>query len=210
MSRRTTHGIKIMTSEAVYNFLKIQNRPYSANDVSAALDKEKHSKSAVQKALDKLVDNEKIFVKVNGKQKVYCIASEGKQNLDELKKIERELQAHSNEQLKKLPELQKEVGSQEALLNSLKCGMSFEEAEKELHRLQESNQKLSQKLDELMESSGTENLGEVKKKAESNLNLYTREYNKRKRICNEILDCILENYPGSKKQLYSEIGITEV
>lgn len=54
-----------MTTEAVYNFLKVQNRPYSANDVSAALDKEKHSKGAVQKSLDKLVDNGKVFVKVS-------------------------------------------------------------------------------------------------------------------------------------------------
>lgn len=127
-----------------------------------------------------------------------------------MKKIERELQAHLNEQLKKLPDLEKEVRTQETLLNSLKCGMSFEEAQKELHRLQENNNKLSQKLDELMESSGTEDMGEVKKKAENDLNLYTREYSKRKRICKEVLDCILENYPGSKKQLYSEIGITEI
>lgn len=120
------------------------------------------------------------------------------------------MQTHSNEQLKKLQELEIEVKSQEATLNSLKCGMSLDEAQKEQKRLEEVTAKLSTKLDELMESSGTEDLSEVKKKAESSLSLYNREYSKRKRICNDVLDCILESYPGSKKQLYAEIGINAV
>ncbi|KAJ8670333.1 hypothetical protein QAD02_001592 [Eretmocerus hayati] len=194
-----------MTTEAVYNYMKIQNRPHSANDVVNALDKEKHGKAAIQKALDKLAENEKLLLKISGKQKVYCISQESKQNLDEMKRIERELQAHSSEQLRKLEELETEVRQQEKSFNSLKCTMTFEEAQKELDRLKESNEKLSVKLDELMETSGTEDLSEAKKKAEKSLDLCTREYSKRKRICNEVLDCILESYPGSKKQLYQEI-----
>ena len=147
---------------------------------------------------------------MNGKQKVYCIIQESKQNLEELKRIERELQTHSNEQLKKLQELENEVKIQEAAFNSLKCGMSLEEAKREYNRLTESNQTLSLKLDDLMESAGKVDLTEVKKKADSNLTLYNREYTKRKRLCNDVLDCILESYPGSKKQLYSEIGINVV
>ena len=54
-----------MTTEAVYSYLKLKNRPYSAIDLASTLDKEKHGKAAVQKALDKLVDNGKIFVKVS-------------------------------------------------------------------------------------------------------------------------------------------------
>ena len=88
--------------------------------------------------------------------------------------------------------------------------MSLEEAEKERNRLNEGNEKLSLKLDELMEASGTEDMTAVKKKAENNLNQYNREYSKRKRMCSEVLDCILESYPGSKKQLHAEIGINPV
>lgn len=32
-------------------------------------------------------------------------------------------------------------------------------------------------------------------------------YKKRKRMCTDILDAILENYPHSKNKLYEEIGI---
>ncbi|NP_001154951.1 homologous-pairing protein 2 homolog [Nasonia vitripennis] len=199
-----------MTTEAVYNYLKKQNRPYSAIDLASTLDKEKHGKSAIQKSLDKLVDSGKIFVKVNAKQKVYCVKQASNQNLEELKRIERELQTHSNEQIKKLQELENEVRSHEVTLNSLKCGMSLEEAQKQQKRLEEVTGKLSTMLDELMESSGTEDLSEVKKKAESSLSLYNREYTKRKRMCNDVLDCILESYPGTKKQLFSEIGINVV
>ncbi|XP_011504235.1 PREDICTED: homologous-pairing protein 2 homolog [Ceratosolen solmsi marchali] len=199
-----------MTTDAVYKYMKLQNRPYSVNDVAAVLDKEKHTKNAIQKSLDKLVDNEKLFIKINAKQKVYCIIQEPKQNLDELKRIERELQTHSSEQFRKLKELENEIRSQEATFNSLKCSMNLEEAEKERDRLKECNIKLSLKLDELMENVGLENMSQLKKETEINLKLYNQEYSKRKRICNDILDCILESYPGSKKQLFSEIGINIV
>lgn len=55
-----------MTTEAVYKYLKQQNRPHSANDIVSALDKEKHGKAVILKALDKLADNEKVFCKVSG------------------------------------------------------------------------------------------------------------------------------------------------
>ncbi|KAL7297296.1 hypothetical protein TKK_0009693 [Trichogramma kaykai] len=199
-----------MTTEAVLDYLKVHNRPYSANDLANNLDKEKHGKSAIQKSLDKLVDRKKIFVKTNGKQKVYCIIQDSSQSLEELKKIERELLAHQSEQERKLQELQVEYKKLESALSSLKCGMTYEEAQKEKARLTESNEKLSVKLDELMEATGTQDLSEVKRKAESSLSLYNKEYSKRKRMCNDVLDCILESYPGSKKQLHAEIGIDAV
>jgi 26S proteasome regulatory subunit (ATPase 3-interacting protein) len=127
-----------------------------------------------------------------------------------LKRIERELQAHYNEQCRKLKELENEVRSEETTFNSLKCSMTLEEAQKERDRLEEYNIQLSSKLNELMENSGTGNLSQLKKETESNLKKYNHEYSKRKRICNDILDCILESYPGSKKQLFAEIGINIV
>lgn len=141
---------------------------------------------------------------------MYCVIQDAKQNLDELKHMERELKAHSNEQIKKLQEIENELKVQEATYSSLQCGMSLEDAEKEKQRLTDLNGKLSIKLDELMVNSGSEDMSEVKKKAEKSLSVYKSEYTKRKRICVEILDCILESYPGSKKQLYQEIGINEV
>lgn len=52
-----------MTTNAVYEYLKAQNRPYSVNDIVTNLQNE-HAKPAVQKALDTLVARNKIFEKV--------------------------------------------------------------------------------------------------------------------------------------------------
>lgn len=52
-----------MATEAVYNYMKTQNRPYSVNDVVTNLHNE-YSKAVVQNAMDKLVANGKLFEKV--------------------------------------------------------------------------------------------------------------------------------------------------
>lgn len=75
-------------------------------------------------------------------------------------------------------------------------------------QLNEENDKLQKKLDELSE-------GKVKvsptdfKKAQQVKEKSSTELRKRKRICLEILDQILENYPKNKKALYDEIGIEQ-
>lgn len=101
----------------------------------------------------------------------------------------------------------KEIKEQEALLSSLKSSLSLEDAKKERDILKENISQLSHKLDALMETSSSEDLQESKRKAENELNEYSREYAKRKRICTEIIECILENYPGSREDLYEEVGI---
>lgn len=50
-------------AETVYKYMKIQNRPYSINDLVSNLHNE-YGKVAVQKAVDKLVAEGKIFEKV--------------------------------------------------------------------------------------------------------------------------------------------------
>ncbi|KYM96459.1 PREDICTED: homologous-pairing protein 2 homolog [Cyphomyrmex costatus] len=195
-----------MTATAVYNYMKMQNRPYSVNDVVTNLHNE-HSKNAVQKAMDELVTNGKLFEKVYGKQKIYCIMQNSQYDTDELMRIDKELQSHANEIESKYQEVVKEVKEQEALLASLKSSLTLEDVQKEKITLQENVKQLTRKLDNLMEKSGSENLQESKRKAQESLDEYSHEYLKRKKICVEILDCILENYPGNKEELYEEIGI---
>lgn len=59
-----------MAVEAVYNYMKMQNRPYSVNDVVANL-QNNYNKTAVQKAMDQLVTDGKLFEKVQ--QGLYLI-----------------------------------------------------------------------------------------------------------------------------------------
>ncbi|KAG7204476.1 hypothetical protein KM043_004908 [Ampulex compressa] len=195
-----------MATEAVYKYLKMQNRPYSVNDVVSNLHNE-FGKSAVQKAFDQLTMDGKIFEKVYGKQKVYCVVQDTKCDMEELVRIDRELQVHANEVESKYQDIEKEIKMQEALLASLRSSITLEEGEKEKAVLKKSIKALAHKLDELMESTNTENLSESKRKAERTIEEYSREYSKRKRLCTEIIDCILENYPGSKRDLYEEVGI---
>lgn len=122
-------------------------------------------------------------------------------------KLDRELQAHANEVEKKVQELETQIKVQEALLESVKSSVTIDEAKVQKAALEERVKILNQKLDNLMDASGTEDLTEKKKNVEDALKIYSREYIKRKRLCTDILDCILENYHGSKAELFEEIGI---
>ncbi|XP_046837260.1 homologous-pairing protein 2 homolog isoform X2 [Vespa crabro] len=144
---------------------------------------------------------------VYGKQKVYCVVQDSTQDIEELMRIDKELQAHANDVETRYQDLEKEIKNQETLLKSLKSSVTVEEAYKEKVLLVESIKVLTNKLDKLIESTGSMDLTETKRKTQSSLDEYTREYVKRKRLCTDIIDCILENYPGTKSELYDEIGI---
>ncbi|XP_076635330.1 homologous-pairing protein 2 homolog [Colletes latitarsis] len=193
-------------TETVYKYMKVQNRPYSVNDVVSNLHNE-YGKVAVQKAIDRLVSEGKIFEKVYGKQKVYCVVQDLSQDVDDLMRIDKEMQAHANEVESKYQELEREIKITEALLTSVKSSITIEEAKQQKAELEENINALTVKLDSLMEASGTEDLGKRKRETEAALNDYSREYRKRKRLCTNIIDCILENYPGTKAELYEEIGM---
>lgn len=197
-----------MSKEIVLKFMKTQNRPFSTNDVVLNLRNEL-GKSVVQKAFDQLVHEGKLVEKVYGKQKVYCTAQESNRNTDELLRMDRELQSHASEVESKQQLLEKEVRTMETSLAGLKSSITLEEAQKQ--KLERNNKVdyLSRKLSELMEVSGSEDLTASKRKIENALIIRKREYSRRKRIVTEILDCIRENYPGSKTELYEEIGIIE-
>lgn len=122
-------------------------------------------------------------------------------------RIDKELQNHASEVENKYQDVIKDMKEQEALLASLKSSLTLEDAQKEKVALQQNVKQLTNKLDELMETSGAENLQESKRKAQDNLDEYSHEYLKRKRICIEIIDCILDSYPGNKEELYEEVGI---
>ncbi|XP_071558640.1 homologous-pairing protein 2 homolog [Temnothorax nylanderi] len=195
-----------MTTAAVYNYMKTQNRPYSVNDVVTNLHNE-YNKNAVQKAMDQLVSDGKLFEKVYGKQKIYCAVRDSTQDTDELLRIDKQLQTHASEVENKYQDVMREMKEQETLLASLKSSLTLEDAQKEKIVLQKNVKELTLKLDKLMEASGSEDLQESKRKAQENLDEYSREYLKRKKICVEIIDCILESYPSNRDELYKEVGI---
>lgn len=127
---------------------------------------------------------------------------------DESLRIDKEAQSRAKEN--KYQEILREMKEQEALLSSLKSSLTLEDAQKEKVTLQQNIKELTHKLDDLMENSSTVDLHDhsaSKRKAQETLDEYTRAYLKRKKIVTEIIECILDNYPGSKDKLYDEIGI---
>ena len=58
--------------ETIYNYLKGQNRPYSASDIFMNLQK-KIGKTQVQRSIDSLVEAQKVIQKDFGKSKIYVI-----------------------------------------------------------------------------------------------------------------------------------------
>ncbi|XP_072752211.1 homologous-pairing protein 2 homolog [Anoplolepis gracilipes] len=196
-----------MAIQAVYNYMKMENKPHSLTDILTNLDN-KYSKTVVQKAVDELVTDQKLFEKVYGKYKVYCIVQDSTYDTDESLRIDKEAQCCAKEN--KYQEILKEMKEQEALLFSLKSSLTLEDAQKEKVTLQQNIKELTHKLDELIENSSTVDLHDhttAKRKAQETLDECSRAYLKRKRIVTEIIDCILDNYPGNKDKLYDEIGI---
>ncbi|XP_012266369.2 homologous-pairing protein 2 homolog [Athalia rosae] len=195
-----------MSVNAVHDFLKTQNRPYNVSDIATNL--KDVSKAAVQNALDKLVDSKLVFEKTYGKQKIYCIVQDSNQDLDELKRIEGELERQVTEAVTKQGEIQAQLRRKENELAALKSSLTIDDAKIERDRLLASVAELQKKLGDLTKGNKTcEDLSETKKRLQKDIDRYTREYSKRKRLCGEIVDSILEGFPGTKKELYEEIGM---
>lgn len=190
--------------EAVHKYLCTTNRPYSANDIMLNLHKE-FGKTAIQKALDELVGEGKVLEKTYGKQKVYCIKQEivsNSQVSDELKDTDQELLQAAE----KLSCLENEVKQAQAQLNELLSTPTTEEGRAEQCNLIKKNEALLKKVAEL--SQCTIKTPEIdRNKIKQEHSKMVKEYNKRKRICTEIINAILEGYPKSKKVLIEEIGI---
>ncbi|KAI5727629.1 hypothetical protein M8J77_004861 [Diaphorina citri] len=196
-------------TEAIYKYLKSTNRPYSVNDIIQNLHK-KYSKTVVQTALDDLVKSEVILSKTYGKQVIYCIRQTGKNEVkkdakevkENLKQKEKELE-EKQAVLKKLQDENKQVKSK---LKQLSQQMTEAEAKQKKAELQAELEEKKSKLEKL--SRNVNVISEVDKKTITDTKeKMVKEYNKRKRMCTEMLEAILENYPKSKKILLEEVGI---
>jgi len=181
------------------------NRPFSANDVFSNLQRHGVGKSAVEKALDQLVKDNKVFMKLNGKQKIYCVVQPDStaEDQNEIQSIDEEL-VKTNEALR---EVERKYKESEVEVKTLQGTYSTEEAKRKVAEMEKAVSELKSQLDQMSKTSGNvvslKDRGQVKKEYEK----VTKEYRKRKRMCTDILDSILENCPKPKKALFEEIGI---
>lgn len=189
--------------KSVLDYLKAQNRPYSATDIFNNIHKE-YGKTVVVRALEQLAQDNKIREKTYGKQKIYFA------NQNEFSEAsESELAAMDEEIVtleEKLQAVNQKLQTQQSALNSLTNSLTTEEVVEKIKATRDECDKLQAKLDAL--TSNTKMVDpEVREQIYSENAKYVKEWRKRKRMANDILEAILEGYPKGKKALLEETSV---
>eukprot|EP00054_Salpingoeca_dolichothecata_P003018 m.24874 g.24874 ORF g.24874 m.24874 type:complete len:221 (+) comp13477_c0_seq1:137-799(+) len=198
-------GIKNVdeASGIILKYLNEQNRPYNAGDIHSNL----HNtigKTAVTKALAALAADGKIIEKINGKAKIYYPDQSQFEKMDpaQLAEIDQEIQGLKDE----ISQLTRDCSALSSELGGLTSSLTTADAQKELQELEEETANYDARLEPLRNSS--EQVSEAdRKQVEAALEKNIKFWRKRKRMGNDILGAILENYPKPKKKLYDDIGI---
>lgn len=194
-----------MAAEATYKYLRLQNRPYSANDIVENLHKE-FGKTAVQKALDQLVHDAKIKEKVYGKQKVYCVIQEQESNAEQAQKEMQDMEEQIGTLQQSLNKNDEQIKAVDSELKAYTSSLTTEEARIAKEQLINELGNLREKLHLLSENAVL--ISPIsKKKTEAEHEKHMKQYRKRKRICMDVVNSILEGYPKKKKDLFEEVGI---
>eukprot|EP00092_Neocalanus_flemingeri_P026426 GFUD01028644.1.p1 GENE.GFUD01028644.1~~GFUD01028644.1.p1 ORF type:complete len:212 (-),score=90.51 GFUD01028644.1:69-704(-) len=192
-----------ITLKAVLEYLTTANRPYSTNDVFLNLHKE-HGKPAVQRVIDQLVAENKLKLKLNGKQSCYFV------NQDTLATCSEEELAMLDTKCKEVDDQVKKVGDNvrqtEAKLRSLNSSLTDSQAREEVDKIVEENRQLADRLSKL-ENNQEVISAEDKAKISVMHSTTVTLWKKRKRMATEVLDSVLESWPKSKQSLMEEVGV---
>lgn len=192
-----------VAEKAILDYVKAQNRPYSSNDIFNNLHKE-HGKTAVVRALDQLALDGKIKDKTYGKQKIYFA------NQDEFPDVaEAELSAMDQEigdLNAKLQEVTRQLQARESQLSALSHSLTTEQLVEKIATVSEERDRLKARLEKLTANT-TFVEPEEKDRIYKDNEKFVKEWRKRKRLANDVIDAILEGYPKGKKALLEETGV---
>ncbi|CAG0904094.1 unnamed protein product [Darwinula stevensoni] len=203
MSKTTEKQLR----ETVLEYMCQQNRPYNISDISQNLHLEQ-GKAALQKALDHLVQDNKLKEKTYNKQRIYVVNQDILKDLGkgDVGGIDAKISGLDSEYKASLEDLKK----YEVELKAIHKVISISEAKKQLLEVKEAIGKMKENLAAMENKSSTVTAPVVSEKKEdlkADREKCEREWQKRKRLCLDVLGAILENYPKSKKELFEEIGI---
>ncbi|XP_036612533.1 homologous-pairing protein 2 homolog [Trichosurus vulpecula] len=189
----------------VLNYLREQNRPYSAQDVFGNLQRDHGlGKAAVVKALEQLAQQGRIKEKVYGKQKIYFADQDEFDTASDtdLKDLDDEILSLTS----KVQSIQQSCRHMEAELKELTGSLTTPEICKEIEALKKECANYTERLSKI-KAATNHVTPEEKEKVYQEKQKYHREWRKRKRMATELFDAILEGYPKSKKQFFEEVGI---
>jgi len=190
-------------NKTIQEYLEKQNRPYSATDIFQNLHKE-FGKTAVVKALESLAEQSKVIEKTYGKQKVYgpCQEKFGDIKPEELKALD----TKAADLQEKLSKLKSEVHAQDSEISSFSKQMTTQELDNACKTLKERNMELTSKINKIKNGRCL-----ISKEDRQKIKVHTGKmvthWKKRKRMTTDMMDCILEGYPKTKKHLIDETGV---
>lgn len=195
-----------MAEEKIFGFIKTQNRPLSVTEIQQNVGNDV-SRNELNKTLNSLVESKSIFEKTYGKQKIYCVLQHeqdaGLAMDEELKKLDRCI----NTLTTNIEDISKKLRTESSKYpKNEKNMMTLDQAAAEKLDLENQISSLKSELQRYEENSKPMSEKEKLKICEQ-YQKYDKEYKSRKKICQEIINQIMENYPKSEKILLEEMGI---
>lgn len=199
--------------DTIYTFFYYLNKPVGLAEIM--LQFKNHKKATVQKVLDDLVAKNKIFMRLFGKSKIYCLTQDMSYSVDECytEEIDREqnqeiedkvlrflkwnYERHSDE-LNTLRNESKELDSQ---LKEFECQLTVEELKRAIKDMKSVIEE--DKGTEKEESVSFEEFNKKKKQ----LTAVKKESAKRTGIFKDIVDGICDGCGVKKKDLLRDAGI---
>ncbi|EAY06363.1 hypothetical protein TVAG_151700 [Trichomonas vaginalis G3] len=180
----------------ILEFLLERNRPYSATNLVDEMHGE-FTKTVIQKALDQLVDENKITCKLAGKSsKLYFAKQEGKQvaSKEELVVMDQ----HNDELSHKLQDLQKLRDELRARRDVLSSTRKLDELRQYRVEIEQQCGKKAQYRDKLIESAQGINPEDIAK-ITKDYNTRCEQWKKRRAMCMDILNTICGQEGMDKK-----------
>ncbi|XP_050356232.1 homologous-pairing protein 2 homolog [Nymphalis io] len=192
-----------MASDAVLKYLVDTNRPYSCADITVNL-RGTYTKNAIQKALDALGESGKIRCKLYGKQKVYAaLQSDSVEVTSDTEDYDTQILSIT----KSLDEKKSLLKTAELNLKNILSAPTNDCAKSQIEEIKNKIIKLENKLVDLRNSTEEVISVDDKKNILNEHDIFFKEYRKRKRICSDMIEAILEGYPKSKKNFLEELSI---
>ncbi|XP_064075057.1 homologous-pairing protein 2 homolog [Vanessa tameamea] len=191
-----------MASDTVLKYLADTNRPYSCADITVNL-RGTYSKNAIQKALDALGESGKIRCKLYGKQKVYAaLQTDSTEIASDSEDYDSQIVSITNS----LDEKKSLLKTAELNLKNLLSAPTNDSAKSQIEEIKNKIVKLENKLIDLRNSTEVVSVND-KKIILNDHDIFFKEYRKRKRICSDMIEAVLEGYPKSKKNFLDELCI---
>lgn len=183
-------------------YIQKNNRPHAVQSLITAF-RGQFGKAACDKALDKLVKNGDVTLKVANKAKVYYVAQSGLEcvSKDELVSMDEEIK----ETLIKLKQTTEEVKDLGKKRDESVNSMTTEQLKAKIESQKADIKKKTEKL-ELLQATPLIS-DEDNKKLDTKLEMYLKEWKKRKALCTNMVDMLSDSENKKRAEVMEERDI---